>query len=372
MDTKRCLRCHKLSRADARSCSRCGYVFSQAPVRQNGNPTGDSHREATASLPSNPPASPHRAGHYSGLHPEDQPFQTSFIPVRRAPALTRVLEQEPDEVFLPVVIASTAAPLLGPIPEQLVPERLSKRQVAAPSPLLLPMPQRHTGSLSQLSARAPQDQFVAPQLPSQPPVHEQVTMPRLEAVYLPRKHQLRSRIVPILLLASCISFLIATSILAFLLLARRPAVSTHPVLKADPNAVRVHDSLAKKATMTVRPGAGSLPGPPPEAAIVVKPNSLKFSTIQGTNPATQSFTISNTGNTPLNWAVTQSTQPLSSWLSIDISSGTLSPGESAFINVTCNSSRFPTGNYAVTLVVSDTDIGTPVTPQNVHVTMTVS
>ena len=365
MDTRRCLRCHKLSRADARSCSRCGYVFSQAPVRQNGNPTGDSHREATASLPSNPPASPHRAGHYSGLHPEDQPFQTSFIPVRRAPALTRVLEQEPDEVFLPVVIASTAAPLLKPVPEQ-----LSKRQVAAPSPLLLPVPQRHTGLLSQLPAQAPQDQFSASPLPSQLSLHEQVTMPKLEAVYLPRKHQLRSRVVPILLLASCISFLIATSILAFLLLAGRPAMSTHPVLKADPNVVRVHNSLAKKATMTVRPGAGSLPGPSPEAVIVVKPNSLKFSTIHGTNLATQSFTISNTGNTPLNWAVTQLTQPPSSWLSIDISSGTLSPGESAFINVTCNSSRFPTGNYAVTLVVSDTDIGTPVTPQDVHVTMT--
>jgi hypothetical protein len=372
MDTRRCLRCHKLSRADARSCSQCGYVFSQAPITGNGNATGAPHRKATASLPSNPPASPHRAGHYSGLHPEDQPFQTSFIPVQRAPALTRVLAQESDEVLLPVVTASTAAPLLAPKPEQFVPERLSKRQVAVPSPLPLPMPQRHTGSLSQLPVQAPQDRFVLPPLPSQPSPHEQITMPTLEAVYLLRKRQFRSRIMPILLLALCISFLMATSILAFLLLARRPAVSTHPVLKADSNAARVHDSLAKKATMTVRPGAGSLPGPPPEAAIVVKPDSLKFSTIQGTNPAAQSFTISNTGNTPLNWAVTQSTQPLSSWLSIDISSGILSPGESAFINVTCNSSSFPTGNYAATLVVRDTDAGTPVTPQDVQVMMTVS
>src|SRR5260370_17315693 len=162
MATRRCLRCHKLSRADARSCSRCGYVFSKARVRQNGNPTGECHREGSGSLPSNPPASPHRAGHYSGLHPEDQPFQTSFIPVRRAPALTRVLEQEPDEVFLPVVIASTAAPLLKPIPEQLIPDRLSKRQVPAPSPLLLPIQQRRTSSLFQLPSPAAQAQLFCP------------------------------------------------------------------------------------------------------------------------------------------------------------------------------------------------------------------
>lgn len=370
MDTKRCLRCHKLSRVNARSCSQCGYIFSHASVTGKGNATGSPHRKATASRPSNPPASPHRAGHYSGLHPEDQPFQTSFMPVQRAPALTRVLAQESDEVILPVATASTSAPLLAPIPEQSVPERLPKRQVAAPSPLPLPMPQRHTGSLSQLPVQSPQDRFVAPPLPSQPSLDEQITIPALEAVYFQRKRQLRSRIMPILLLALCLSFLMSTSILAFLLLARRPAVSTHSVLKAGPNALHVHNSSTKKVTMAARPGAGSPSSPALQAIMVVKPDLLKFSTIQGTNPAAQSFTISNTGNAPLNWAVTPSTQPLSSWLSIDISSGTLSPGESAFINVTCNSSRFPRGHYSATLVVRDTDVATPVTPQDVQVTMT--
>src|SRR5215831_18362749 len=139
MDTKHCQRCHKLLRAEARSCSRCGYIFSQAPVRRSVS--NGSHHSVTASMPSNPPASPHRAGHYSGLHPEDQPFQSSFMPVQRPAAITlRLVEQEQaDKALLPAATAtSTALPRTPlPEPEQSVPEQLPKRQVATPSPLPL-------------------------------------------------------------------------------------------------------------------------------------------------------------------------------------------------------------------------------------------
>src|SRR5437763_13091182 len=91
MDTERCLRCHKLLRADAQRCSLCGYVFLQAPVSRSNKATNGYHHSATASFPSNAPASPHRAGHYSGLHPEDQPYQSSFMPILRPPAITRRL-----------------------------------------------------------------------------------------------------------------------------------------------------------------------------------------------------------------------------------------------------------------------------------------
>src|SRR6266516_5515950 len=161
MDTKHCQRCHKLLRADARSCSRCGYVFSQTHVRQSAS--NGSHRSVTASMPSNPPASPHRAGHYSGLHPEDQPFQSSFMPVQRPAAITRrLVEQEPDEVLLPAATArSTAVPLTPlPEPEQSASEQLPKRQVATPSPLPLPLPQRSVfGSQTALPVQLPQRQF---------------------------------------------------------------------------------------------------------------------------------------------------------------------------------------------------------------------
>ena len=77
METKRCQRCHKLLRADAPVCNRCGGLdFLQVTQARSGR-TGAT--KEPPSIPSNPPASPHRAGHYSGLHPEDQPYQSSFL-----------------------------------------------------------------------------------------------------------------------------------------------------------------------------------------------------------------------------------------------------------------------------------------------------
>src|ERR1700686_466407 len=88
METKRCQRCHKLLRIDAQMCSRCGgHAFLQgthARGKQAGSLTSNEmvsiHSNRLPSPPSSPPPSPHRAGHYSGLHPEDQPYQSSFLP----------------------------------------------------------------------------------------------------------------------------------------------------------------------------------------------------------------------------------------------------------------------------------------------------
>src|SRR5438067_7273302 len=234
MDIKRCQRCQKLLRADAQSCNRCGNLFSQVPVRQSESTTNGSRRSVTASLPSNPPASPHRAGHYSGLHPEDQPFQSTFMPVQRpAPITRRLLEQEPDEILLPTLKASSAAPRPSPVRERSVPEQLPKRQVATPSPLPLPMPQRSVGSQSILTAPLTQRELVASPLPPNPALHEQITLPSHEAVYLPRKRQSLNHIAAVFLLASCILFLIATSIWAFLFLIGRQGLSIHPAMKVD-------------------------------------------------------------------------------------------------------------------------------------------
>jgi hypothetical protein len=218
MDIKRCVRCHKLLRADAHSCGRCGYVFSQAtPVKRNGNATNGSRRTVTPSMPSNPPASPHRAGHYSGLHPEDQPFQTSFIPVqhaRRPPAITHSLvDHEPGEVMPPTL---TDSPACSSVAHKN--ERLSNRRVVTPTPLLLPVPQRHVNSQSTSSSAVPHRQLASPPLPPAPPVHQQIVAPGLAALPGPRKRRGHERVVLVLLLTSCILFLLAMSILAFLLL----------------------------------------------------------------------------------------------------------------------------------------------------------
>ncbi len=91
MDTIRCPQCKKLLRADAQSCNRCGSVIP-AGTRTRKRAGTRNGQTLAPSQPTSPLASPHRAGHYSGLHPEDQPFQSSFfLSVQRLP------EPAPDE-----------------------------------------------------------------------------------------------------------------------------------------------------------------------------------------------------------------------------------------------------------------------------------
>src|SRR3989440_6835942 len=96
MQTKRCANCHKLSRAEAVTCSRCGQSFAGNTTRVSTRsaltaPSGKRSAVVERSAPRTrrrtiPPASPHRAGHYSGLHPEDQPYQSAMLAVQRPPA----------------------------------------------------------------------------------------------------------------------------------------------------------------------------------------------------------------------------------------------------------------------------------------------
>src|SRR5262252_6818484 len=147
MDTKRCLRCHKLLRADAQRCSLCGYIFFQAPERRGNKATNGPRHSATASFPSNLPASPHRAGHYSGLHPEDQPYQSSFMPILRPPAITRRLaERATEDVLEPAAVSS--APLQETLEGE--PQQAPKRYVASPVPVPVKLPQRSAGVLARM------------------------------------------------------------------------------------------------------------------------------------------------------------------------------------------------------------------------------
>ncbi len=106
-----------------------------------------------------------------------------------------------------------------------------------------------------------------------------------------------------------------------------------------------------------------------QAVISVSNSSLPFNHTGAITNSTQLLVITNSGSAPLNWTLSQ---PLPSWLSVDIPGGTLSPGTSTFVSVTCDSTGLPAGNYPYTLVVSDTDANTPVTPQNVAVTLAVT
>src|SRR5437588_8870794 len=215
MDTKRCSYCNKLARAEAEPCSRCGnpYVKSTNGVKkvdrvpmQSSNPASrGSRRNETVHLSmsdgntsiqrrSIPPASPHRAGHYSGLHPEDQPYQSTVMAVQRPPErqsnLRGAVQPEREKVVLPRVDS-----IVEPEPDQ-----------QAIVPLLRP-------------------RFSFPPRPS-----------------LPKKSWPRGRFVPVMLTLSCLIFLVASSLLAYIFISKKP-LPDKQVLSVMPDQLRVNDAF---------------------------------------------------------------------------------------------------------------------------------
>ena len=225
MDTKRCLRCHKLLRADAQKCSLCGYVFLQVSEKRSSKAPTGARQPATTLFPSNTPASPHRAGHYSGLHPEDQPYQSSFMPILRPPAITRRLnEQESEDVLEPIAVSSTPSQQLHKAGREQTP----KRYIATPVPLLSPMPQRSTSVLTPMHTPLPLVEVESPQLVPDPTLHEQITAPLPVPAYQIDKPRSRGRIARVLFIASILSFLLASSILMYLVVFAGTGKSVHP------------------------------------------------------------------------------------------------------------------------------------------------
>lgn len=276
METKRCQRCHKLLRIDAQVCSRCGgRDFMRVSTVTKSRPTINlaPAREA-ASLPSNPPASPHRVGHYSGLHPEDQPYQSSFLPVAQAspiaPAarsapiapvapsarIARVASPTtpapfPDEVEVeeePVMtiedtyatLADESMPLPAPLATPLA-TPLAKRHIASYAPA--PQPGTQRGPLAQAAppASAQDETEVYRHLPATSMVKEPLPLSLLPTQRPPRQ---RSRAIPVLLALSCFLFLVATSIMAFLLMTNHSVPVYTPQLFVEPaGPLGPHDLL---------------------------------------------------------------------------------------------------------------------------------
>ncbi len=106
-----------------------------------------------------------------------------------------------------------------------------------------------------------------------------------------------------------------------------------------------------------------------QAVITVAPSGLIFNNTSTFTHSSQSLIVGNTGSASLNWTIAQSAVP---WLSVDTSSGAVAPGGSTVLNVYCDSTDMAPGTYTATLVISDSDAGTPVTPQSVSVTLVVS
>ncbi len=204
MDTKRCTNCHKLLRAETEVCSRCGYTFAEkkqiTPVR-------------TMVKGSIPPASLHRAGHYSGLHPEDQPYQSTVIAVQRPPANTTHLRgslpKDPVEKRLSAVDSVSAV--------DTVLETDRHKEVTLVTPVDLPPPRPRIAPTPNPNTPLPPSEYL-----------------------LPPRRMRRGRFVPTVLTISCLLLLVASSLLAFIYLNRKPLATTQ-VLSAIPSQLRVND-----------------------------------------------------------------------------------------------------------------------------------
>ncbi|GER87218.1 hypothetical protein KDW_13800 [Dictyobacter vulcani] len=187
MDTRRCAYCEALQRADAQRCSRCGHDLS-APVPRAVGPKVQIQ------------ASTHRAGHTFGLHPEDQPYQSSMLAAQQRPladakdALYRG-KQVPELIVFP---STQEAPVL-------------KAQRAA-----LLRQQHKTTSAGQVQPRWP--------VPTQ------------------SKPWFSNRTISSLLTISCIFLLLAASIIAFAFIGQRSTIAI-AVIQATPATLRANDTF---------------------------------------------------------------------------------------------------------------------------------
>jgi hypothetical protein len=232
MDTKRCAYCHKLLRADTQICSRCGH------------PTVDKRRKASlkeTTYPSLPPASPHRLGHYSGLHPEDQPYQSSFIAVQHPRVEAREESdsfvttphlphaKEPERILLPSVPLAvedvpTQVKVRSHMQQKLDDEREMGHEGAE---AVAPITTRRVPRTRKLSS---EQLYIA-----EHPVH--ITGPLGTT---PARGS--NRLITTLLSLSLIFFLLASGILAFIFIKTR-AASASPGLSVSPSILRVNDTF---------------------------------------------------------------------------------------------------------------------------------
>ncbi len=307
MDTRRCLNCHKLLRADAQRCSLCGYVFSQAPVKRNNKATTNgAGYSKVASFPSNSPASPHRAGHYSGLHPEDQPYQSSFMPILRPPAITRRLTEATTE-DAPEPVAVSSALLQEALEEEQEQEQTPKRYVASPIPVPVQLPQRSPGALARMDTPLPfyEIEPLTPVQDSTP--HEHITAPLCIPAYVAGSHRSRNRVALILFVAAILSFLLASGILTYLAVFAGTGTPAH------------------RATSSAYSGNQQALSTAPRLQLSASRIDFGAANVQ------ESFALTNAGGQQIHWLA--GVDGNSPWLSITPTFGTFSQNETVNVSI---------------------------------------
>jgi hypothetical protein len=107
--------------------------------------------------------------------------------------------------------------------------------------------------------------------------------------------------------------------------------------------------------------------PPPEAKVAISTGGLSFHAIMGQNPRAQSFTLTNSGNAPLNWGILEDSNG-KTYAPVSQASGTLAPSKSVAITVIPSIAQAGEGTLNALITVIDTDTRTPVKSQQVKVT----
>jgi hypothetical protein len=147
---------------------------------------------------------------------------------------------------------------------------------------------------------------------------------------------------------------------------------TPKVAQAGPGVINatitIADSDIGTTVQSQQVGVGITINNQTPAILELSTHQLTFGNTTTLNNTTQLLTITNNGAGPLDWSITSSDP----WLSASDTNGTLVPGESIVIDVTCVSSSLAVGNYDATLTIKASNSGTAVASQTVNVTLTVS
>lgn len=127
------------------------------------------------------------------------------------------------------------------------------------------------------------------------------------------------------------------------------------------------------ASSSSGPGPGPDPDPDPEptpGALAVSPATTLTSSgnVGGPfSPSSQSYTLSNTGQTSISWTASKSAP----WVSLSSTSGTLSPGASATVSVSINTAAnsLAAGSYSDSVAFVNTTNGAGNTTRSVSLTV---
>jgi len=224
------------------------------------------------------------------------------MPILRPPAIARRLdEQESEDVLEPVAVSS--APLQEAHTEER--EQTSKRYVATPVPTLSPMPQRSTSVLSPMHTPLPLVEVEPLQPVPEPTPHEQITAPLPVQAHLTGKHQPRGRITRVVFIAALLSFLVASSILMYLVVFAGTGKQVHT------SATVAHP--------------GNQQGQLTEPQLQLSATYIDFDS----ENTQQVLTLTNTGGQHVNWRAVVD----SSWLSISRAYDTFAKQETVTISV---------------------------------------